>query len=197
MTDVDRQALNLDVPTALIAELDREAESRGMYKYEVLSEALRVFLGMDTTDDRAVLGQAIKRHDREIRRLRAERDDLDSRIQELEDRRDSLEADLGDLDDQLDDYDDVLDDLLDQLAKNDFRAIALTKNGLEDAARSKFGRPTESNIQKVIGDMRDRAAANDLEIAPWKWDPSLPKSGNRNPVTAAADGGTTDVGGRP
>ena len=196
MTDVDRQALNLDVPTALIAELDREAESRGMYKYEVLSEALRVFLGMDTTDDRAVLGQAIKRHDREIRR-RDERDDLDSRIQELEDRRDSLEADLGDLDDQLDDYDDVLDDLLDQLAKNDFRAIALTKNGLEDAARSKFGRPTESNIQKVIDDMRDRAAATDRDIAPWKWDPSIPKSGNRNPVTAAADGGTIDGRGRP
>jgi len=197
MTDIDRKALNLDVPTALIAELDREAESRGMYKYEVLSEALRVFLGMDTTDDRAVLGQAINRHDREIRRLRAERDDLDSRIQELIDRRDSLEADLGDLDDQLDDYDDVLDDLIDQLAKNDFRAIALTKNGLEEVARSKFGRATESNIQNVIDDMRDRAEANDRDVAPWKWDPSIPKSGNRNPVTAAADGGTNDFGGRP
>jgi chromosome segregation ATPase len=192
----DRVGVYADLPVDIVHILDEEASKTDKSKWEILAESLELYFGIDPTDDPDALERAICR-------LREDMNDIESSIDELTDQLERkrsqvqmLESKREDIIADRDSYVDLLDDLLDQLARNDFRAIALTNHGLKDAARSKFGRPTESNIQKVIDDMRDRAAATDREIAPWKWDPSLPKSGNRNPVTAAADGGTTDVGGR-
>jgi len=192
----DRVGVYADLPVNIVQYLDEEASKTAKSKWEILAESLELYFGIDPADDPDALERAICR-------LQEDMDDIESSIDELTDQLERkrsqvhmLESKREDIIDERESYDDLLDDLLDQLAKNDFRAIALTKSGLKEAAWSKFGRATDSNIQKVIDDMRDRAEATGRKIAPWKWDPSIPKSGNRNPVTAAADGGTNDFGGR-
>jgi len=192
-----RVGVYADLPVDIVQYLDEEASKTAKSKWEILAESLELYFGIDPADDPDALERAICRLREDMNDIESSIDDLTDQLERKRSQVHMLESKREDIIAGRDSYVDHLDDFLDQLAKNDFRAIALTKNGLEDAARSKFGRPTDSNIQNVIDDMRERAAATDRDIAPWKWDPSIPKSGNRNPVTAAADGGTTDVGGRP
>jgi chromosome segregation ATPase len=192
-----RVGVYADLPVDIVQYLDEEASKTAKSKWEILAESLELYFGIDPADDPDALERAICRLREDMNDIESSIDDLTDQLERKRSQVHMLESKREDIIAGRDSYVDHLDDFLDQLAKNDFRAIALTKNGLEDAARSKFGRPTDSNIQKVIDDMRDRAAATDRDIAPWKWDPSIPKSGNRNPVTAAADGGTYGSGGRP
>jgi len=192
-----RVGVYADLPVDIVQYLDEEASKTAKSKWEILAESLELYFGIDPADDPDALERAICRLREDMNDIESSIDDLTDQLERKRSQVHMLESKREDIIAGRDSYVDHLDDFLDQLAKNDFRAIALTKNGLEDAARSKFGRPTDSNIQKVIDDMRDRAAATDRDIAPWKWDPSIPKSGNRNPVTAAADGGTYGSGGCP
>jgi len=192
-----RVGVYADLPVDIVQYLDEEASKTAKSKWEILAESLELYFGIDPADDPDALERAIFRLREDMNDIESSIDDLTDQLERKRSQVHMLESKREDIIAGRDSYVDHLDDFLDQLAKNDFRAIALTKNGLEDAARSKFGRPTDSNIQKVIDDMRDRAAATDRDIAPWKWDPSIPKSGNRNPVTAAADGGTYGSGGCP
>jgi chromosome segregation ATPase len=192
-----RVGVYADLPVDIVQYLDEEASKTAKSKWEILAESLELYFGIDPADDPDALERAICRLREDMNDIESSIDDLTDQLERKRSQVHMLESKREDIIAGRDSYVDHLDYFLDQLAKNDFRAIALTKNGLEDAARSKFGRPTDSNIQKVIDDMRDRAAATDRDIAPWKWDPSIPKSGNRNPVTAAADGGTYGSGGRP
>lgn len=187
MTNRDeREVLSVEIPATLKEEL-RTVDGT---QWETVTDALAMYLGHDKGSTEAGLKEHINRREDKLDNLLEERDLLEDTILEERNRLESLREKLDAVQERKSSYYELLDGILDEMQMNpDKNILAYTKE-LREASRKEFGKASEENISRVIGDLRDRRDEKEFAIDDSRF---AQLTSSESAETAQPDGGTTST----
>lgn len=161
MTGDARRGTHLELPVELIEEMKSVDEDM----WRVATEALRVYLGVETDSVAALrrqvdlLDESIAELNDDIQSLQAEREEQIDRRDRIMDRIEQIKADRRD-------YDEILDDVIEALVKDPSLNIASQRSELEAAAEIRNdGYISEDEIDQVCDDVRSRVTDREVQLA--------------------------------
>lgn len=136
--------------------------------WKLIDESVRTALGIGEETTETAFRRRIETIESELSKLDAEIDSLCNERETLQDR---LEDERTRLDEYLDKQDaitEIQDRILDELSVSDISVYG-HKSDLQELARREYGHETTENIEKVIGDLKDRRRERDVTISPGQF----------------------------
>jgi len=165
----DRKSAHVELPVEVHEAIQEEDD----HMWEVISEAVRVYLG--------VSGDSLTALMRQRERLDEQIAEYDSEIQQLTNEREDLVAQRNRIDEKIEakkserrEYDTIIDDIIGELKDNPNLGIDALRSELKTAAEIRNdGRITKEELGDVREDVRSRVDARNENIEPERLQPDL------------------------
>jgi seryl-tRNA synthetase len=165
MTSRDgRHRTNLELPVETLEALREEKDRTGQPLWELVDQGARMIVQVDDStekalqrrledvrDDKERVQDEITQRQQELERLKEKEADVEQKLTELREEQDTIEE--------------LYTEIVATLQNNPKRNIYSCKATLDKIATREYGRPTESNVEAVITDIREYCEDNDIDIA--------------------------------
>lgn len=164
MTNRDgRQQTHVELPVETMKALKDEKERTGQPLWELIDQGARMVVQVDDSTEKALqrridnlcekektLVQEIEQRETELEQVQQKRADAEDKLSQLREQRETIEE--------------LYNEIITTLQSNPKRNIMSCKSTLDEIATREYGRPTQSNVDEVIQDVREHCESNDIDI---------------------------------
>jgi len=184
----DRVDLRAQIPY----ETKRALKEADTTIWEAVDEAVRTHFGLDETSTEAALKAELESIEEEQEDIRDQMAVLKDQLETLDERKAHYESELENVRERRQSYKDGIDELLDEMLDQPEKTVLAWSSKLKDLAQQEYGTGTDSNIDAVVADIRERRDERHLAVPDHRFQR---KTANRvtgqSTLSAATDGGDT------
>jgi DNA repair exonuclease SbcCD ATPase subunit len=179
----DRVQTNIRLPVATKQAI-KEADGP---MWKVVEEGVRMALGLDQGSTEAAIEARLEEIKQERNQKESQLQDIEKRLDELADMEEKLAQQLEQIREKKASHRERLDTVLASMEDDsNNRQVTAWMSKIREAAMHEYGGDSKENIDRVIGDLRQRATEEGLAIAPERF--SRTASSNAK-LLSSADGG--------
>jgi uncharacterized coiled-coil DUF342 family protein len=158
-----RRQINVELPIESIEALKEEKRRTGQSLWELLDQGARVVAEVDDSTEQSIERRIENLSDEEDR-LEEELIETQEELQRVQEKRKAAEEKLAELREQQDTIEELFIEIISTLQENPNRNIYSCRSTLDEIATREYGRPTESNVENVISDVREYCRENDVDL---------------------------------
>lgn len=186
MTDRDDRArVHVEIPV----ETKQALKDADGPMWQLINEGARMSLGLDEGSTESGIEQRIEDLEQERSEVSAQVESLHKRLDQIDEMKEELEERLQNIREKKETHNQRLDNILDQMCKDErSRQVIAWMGEVRDAAMHEYSSDSKNNIDRVIADLRKRAAEQGRPVEPSRFSRSQTTN-----VQAAADGGDDDL----
>lgn len=185
MTNRDgRKATAVELPI----ETREALKEQDVPMWKSIDEAVKLALGLDEGSTEAALERRLEEIDSEIDSHREVIEEKEQRVEDLLETRSDLSDKLEQIRQKKQSYKEQLDTVLEEMLEDKSKNVLAWMSEIRDASVEEYGRDTDSNIERVIADLRKRRDERALAIQDHRFQ-RAGGTGAAGTATASTDGG--------
>jgi len=183
-----RKATALELP----AETREAMKNADMPMWKAADQAVRMYFGLDEGSTERALERRIEDLQQERNGLLEQRESINAQIDDLNDRISDLKTQLNELREKKASYKEQIDTILEEMLEHPDRNVLAWMSEIRAAANDEYGRDTDSNIDRVISDLRERRDNQALAIEDFRFNRTGQAPGPNSAAQATTDGGADE-----
>lgn len=160
----DRVHISAEIPSSVNEALEAEKDRRGTPKWKIITDGLRLELGLDAESELAGLQRRIQRLEDERAELEDQREATVEEISEIDEELARLRDEKERIEENRASFEETLDEILAELEADRSKTAYAFRSELRSAATLEYGQATEETISEVVEDLRDRASEIGAEV---------------------------------
>ena len=181
----EREQLIGEVSTPVAQAVKQE----DLANWKIMEAAIRMYLGLDDDSTEAALERQLEAVREERESLTDRLDDLREDVETLNEREEVIEEKLEETRERRQDYKTSLDEILDEMLEEPNKNILAWSSRLKELAKQQYGTATDSNLDTVVGDLRNRRDERTLAIQDHRFRRRSASRATGGSTAAATDGG--------
>lgn len=179
----DRVQVGLEIPV----ETKQAMKDADGPMWKIVDEGVRMALGMDKGSTEAAIEHRLGELQTERTKLSDQLESLQDRIEDIESMEADLESRLSRIREKKQSHRERLDEILESMERdNRSRPVTAWMGDIKEASLHEYGSESKDNIDRVVGDLRQRATEEGYSISPDRFSRTVAANSN---IQSSADGG--------
>jgi DNA repair exonuclease SbcCD ATPase subunit len=155
--------------------------------WKIVDEGVRMALGLDQGSTEAAIEHRLGDLQTERSKLSDQLESIQSRLEQVESMEEDLESRLSRIREKKQSHRDRLDEILESMEEDTrSRPVTAWMSDIKEASLYEYGNESKDNIDRVIGDLRQRATEEGYSISPDRFSRTVAANSN---LQSSADGG--------